>query len=420
MSNLTNFRPDVRSEPLAPASDGGPIRTVAGLRRAVGHDGSSGRGLWFDTRASGADAAATMIDRVLESEYTGLIVYPDRLETFLSKRFLRLDLVLQIDSLEQWAAFDATVQREAPQLKIIASADNGVLDRAASAGMKTCLRAAVGDAPDLDKVIATGRDRDYVLLRFLDPTNIPLELVIAEFQRSRAAIFKEIVDPDAIEDMFASLGTMEVGAAGLVFTPRTLEQMSRALPFIRRSASPKLQLETASITASRGVGMGHRACVDLVTLFGPDEGILVGSTSQGGLLCCAEVFPLPYMESRPFRINAGGVHSYVYGPNNRTSYITELRAGQSCLVVDTKGETRIAPLGRVKIEVRPLRLLSCAFKSGEQIELIMQDDWHVRVFGGDGSVANLTNLRIGDELMAYRTEPGRHVGIQVSEFIREQ
>jgi 3-amino-4-hydroxybenzoic acid synthase len=132
------------------------------------------------------------------------------------------------------------------------------------------------------------------------------------------------------------------------------------------------------------------------------------------------VFPLPYMEMRPFRINAGGVHSYIFGPDERTQYLSELRSGQSCLVVDVAGETRIAPLGRVKIEVRPLRLVSCIFGSGEQIGIIMQDDWHVRVFGADASARNLTELRPGDEVMAYRALPGRHVGIQVSEFIEER
>ena len=47
--------------------------------------------------------------------------------------------------------------------------------------------------------------------------------------------------------------------------------------------------------------------------------MLIGSTSQGGILACPEVFFLPYMELRPFRVNAGGVHSYVYAMNDRTN-----------------------------------------------------------------------------------------------------
>jgi 3-dehydroquinate synthase II/3-amino-4-hydroxybenzoic acid synthase len=356
---------------------------------------------------------------VLTSEYTGIIAYSDCLDQFLTERFQRLDVILHIEGPSDWADFAKTRSNGSTAPKAIASADEGVLQLARSAGLPTCLRATICGSPDLDWAIATGRHCDYIVLRFLDPTNIPLELVLAEYQSSRTAVLKEVRDPEALEDILASLGTMEVGADGLVLTPSTIDGMARVLPIIRRASSPSVNLEPARITASRAVGMGHRACVDLVTLFSPTEGLLVGSTSQGGVLCCAEVFHLPYMERRPFRINAGGVHSYVFGPNGRTQYLSELRAGLQCLVVDMGGETRTAPLGRVKIEIRPLRQLSCVFEGGEQLGLILQDDWHVRVFGSDGSPRNITELRPGDEVMAHRAPMGRHVGIHVSEFIQE-
>ena len=50
--------------------------------------------------------------------------------------------------------------------------------------------------------------------------------------------------------------------------------------------------------------MGERACVDTTTHFRRDEGILVGSHSKGMVLCVSETHPLPYMPTRPFRVNA--------------------------------------------------------------------------------------------------------------------
>jgi 3-dehydroquinate synthase II/3-amino-4-hydroxybenzoic acid synthase len=191
------------------------------------------------------------------------------------------------------------------------------------------------------------------------------------------------------------------------------------LTALQRHQCARLHLEPATVQSSRAIGMGQRACVDLVTLFEPTEGILVGSTSQGGILCCAEVFHLPYMERRPFRVNAGGIHSYVFGADDRTRYLSELRGGSACLIAGVTGDTRSAPVGRIKIETRPLRLISCEFESGEEISIVMQNDWHVRVFGADAEVRNITELRRGDKVLAHRSCPGRHVGIQISEFIRE-
>ena len=100
--------------------------------------------------------------------------------------------------------------------------------------------------------------------------------------------------------------------------------------------------------------------------------------------------------------------------------MSELRAGASVSVVSTEGVSRNVPVGRVKTEVRPLRLLEAEFESGERINVLMQDDWHVRIFGADGSVRNITELKPGDEVLAHLAEPGRHVGIAISETIEER
>ena len=156
------------------------------------------------------------------------------------------------------------------------------------------------------------------------------------------------------------------------------------------------------------------------TLISPTEGLLVGSTSQGGILCCPEVFFLPYMELRPFRVNAGAVHSYVYNSGNRTDYMTELRAGSPVTLVDLHGRTRKATVGRVKTEVRPLRLIEVEFPGNKTVNVIMQDDWHVRVFSEQGGPLNITELKPGDKVLGLVSEMGRHVGISVDEQIVER
>jgi 3-dehydroquinate synthase II/3-amino-4-hydroxybenzoic acid synthase len=401
-----------------------PDRTIAKISEGLRRSAALPPGLWFDTEDDAGGMDPAVLGRVLETEYTGIILYPERLDFFADQRFQRLTRILHVDSLEVWneiasrGALDRIVATQ--QHWVMTSADQAVLANAARAGLKTGLREFISDSSDMDRVIATGGHHHYVILRFKDPTNIPLELVIAELQSTHTAVIKEIGGPGALDDISATLGTMEVGADGIVCSPKSLDQLNLVLTALHQHQRTTMNLQPATVKSSRPIGMGQRACVDLVTLFEPTEGILVGSTSHGGILCCAEVFHLPYMEQRPFRVNAGGIHSYIFGVDNRTRYLSELRAGSPCLIVGTTGDTRSAAIGRIKIETRPLRLISCEFESGEAIGVVMQNDWHVRVFGADGEARNITELRPGDKVLAHRSCPGRHVGIQISEFILER
>ena len=127
---------------------------------------------------------------------------------------------------------------------------------------------------------------------------------------------------------------------------------------------------------------------------------------------------MPYMNLRPFRVNAGAVHSYIWGPAT-TSYITDLEAGSSVLAVSTAGRARPVTVGRVKIEVRPL-LLVRAEVEGAHLNVFLQDDWHVRVFDASLRPRNSSEIRVGDRLLAHLSQPGRHVGLPVDETIEER
>lgn len=74
---------------------------------------------------------------------------------------------------------------------------------------------------------------------------------------------------------------------------------------------------------------------------GQDEGMIVESTSEGGIFVCSEIHHLLYMQLRLFRVNSGSVHSYILAPNNITRYMSELKAGERLLYVNTKGDARL-------------------------------------------------------------------------------
>jgi 3-amino-4-hydroxybenzoic acid synthase len=302
---------------------------------------------------------------------------------------------------------------------VVSSDDVRALSRAAAEGVATCLRMSAHDQDSLKAAIELGRAHRYLAMRFPDPTNIPLELVIASLQSSHTIVIKEITDPKDADDAVVSLGVMEVGSDGVLYSPLDTGSLEHVLEALREATEPRVAISVATVVRTAPIGMGHRSCIDLATLFSPEEGMLVGSTSQGGILCCPEVFHLPYMELRPFRVNAGGVHSYVYASGDRTNYLSELRAGSPAMIVGLDGRTREVPVGRIKTEIRPLRLIEVEFEGGERANVIMQDDWHVRVFSAEGEPLNITELKPGDRVLGHVASPGRHVGLPVDETIEE-
>ncbi|RBH49077.1 3-dehydroquinate synthase, partial [Pseudomonas sp. MWU13-2860] len=72
-----------------------------------------------------------------------------------------------------------------------------------------------------------------------------------------------------------------------------------------------------------------------------------------------------------------------------------------------------------KTEIRPLLLIEATFPQNRKVNIIMQDDWHVRVFSDEAKPRNVTELKPGDRVLGFGTEPGRHVGVKVDEHIIE-
>lgn len=374
--------------------------------------------VWFDTaELTTPSDYEGMLQRVVNTAYTGVVLYPKNLAALLPAipaRTLKVFHVEKGDELERLASLPQGYKD-----LVVSSPDMQVLEKAAAMGLKTCYRAYVDDGQSLHESIRGGSRHAYLMIRFRDPTNIPLELVIATLQATNTVLIKELSSSTDVDDAIVTLGVMEIGADGVMFSPRSHGPLSEFLSRLGRLERAVINLSVATVLRSVPIGMGERSCIDTTTLFSPTEGLLVGSTSQGGLLCCPEVFYLPYMDLRPFRVNAGAVHSYVYNFGNRTDYMSELRAGSQAMIVDRSGSTRRASVGRMKTEVRPLRLIEAQFQAGERVNIIMQDDWHVRIFSDDAKPLNITELKSGDKVLGHLAEPGRHVGIKVDEHIIE-
>ena len=272
------------------------------------------------------------------------------------------------------------------------------------------------DAESLERACTAARTERWSLLDFRDPTKIPLEIVIAAAAGAPGTIVTTVADVAEAQIVF---GVLELGSDGVLMPARTVGDAT-ALRQAAEARTADIELIELTVTATTHLGMGERACVDTCTYFGKDEGILVGSHAKGMVLCVSETHPLPYMPTRPFRVNAGAIHSYTVSSHGRTRYLSELRTGSTVLAVDVEGRTRPISVGRVKIETRPLISIDAVAPDGRTVNLILQDDWHVRVLGPGGVVLNSTELKPGDKVLGHLPTADRHVGYPINEFCLEQ
>jgi 3-amino-4-hydroxybenzoic acid synthase len=260
------------------------------------------------------------------------------------------------------------------------------------------------------------RVQPYTVVRFRDPTKIPLEIVIAAADSAAGQLVCEAAD---VEEARIIVDVLEKGSEGVLLAPTSADDVFTLAEMLRET-TPDLSLAKLTVDRITHLGLGDRVCIDTCSHFEEDEGMLVGSYAHGFVLCCSETHPLPYMPTRPFRINAGALHSYVLGKDNRTNYLSELKSGLPVLAVGADGRTRRIVVGRIKLESRPLLAIDATSEDGVHVNLIVQDDWHVRVLGPGGVVLNVTELKPQDQLLGYVATDKRHVGWPVGEFCVEK
>ncbi|MFO7816752.1 MAG: 3-dehydroquinate synthase II [Thermodesulfobacteriota bacterium] len=240
---------------------------------------------------------------------------------------------------------------------------------------------------------------------------IPVENILAE----TSDVGMEVTNAG---EAGTALGILEKGVAYLVITADKPQKIKETIAAARQSAI-NLELIKAKITEIKPIGLGHRVCVDTISLLDTGQGMLVGNSSGFTFLINAETESNPYVAPRPFRINAGAVHSYAILPGDRTCYLEELGPGDEVLIAGPKGETRTTSVGRVKTEVRPMLLVRAATSKGKGA-VILQNAETIRLVTPSGKPASVVDLKIGDEVLCRADSAGRHFGMRIQEDIREK
>lgn len=256
---------------------------------------------------------------------------------------------------------------------------------------------------------------DYVLVSALDWKVIPIENLIAAFQGSKTKLLVEVGD-DKEARLF--LETLEVGVDGVVLNTTDFNSLHALRRIIEELEVEKLNLVSAKITNIKSLGSGDRVCVDTCSILNVGEGMLIGSQSNGLFLVHSESVESEYVDTRPFRVNAGPVHSYILATKDRTRYLSDLKAGEEILTVDQDGNARFVVLGRVKIEKRPLVLVEVEYED-KTFNIILQNAETIRLIS-EGKPKSIVDLREGDSVMIWVDDKGRHFGMKVDESITEK
>jgi 3-dehydroquinate synthase II len=272
----------------------------------------------------------------------------------------------------------------------------------------------------IEKEIREKRDEEEIITLSLskkvvvkggDWTIIPLENLLSKTDH----LFVEI---DQLHEGRTTFGILEKGVEGVVINNPDPDTVRRIIQMLK-GGNEKIELSTVRVKRIEPLGSGDRVCVDTCSSMVSGEGMLVGNSSQALFLIHSENVENPFVNTRPFRVNAGPVHAYIRMADGQTKYLSEIRTGDRVLVVNFEGKTYPAVVGRAKVERRPLVLIE-AEEKGQSISVILQNAETIRLVQPDGKTISLVDLQEGSEVLVYRGKGGRHFGVQIDETIVER
>lgn len=225
-------------------------------------------------------------------------------------------------------------------------------------------------------------------------------------------------------------------------------------------------LQQAQITAISSGSIGDRVCIDLIQLLSEGEGCLIGSSAKALVFVHGETLSTEFVPARPFRVNAGPVHSYILMNDGSTKYLSELVPGdmvQVVRLVESTSSTGSVPytsrgvaVGRCKIEKRPMLLVQFSATTGDHDiagQIFLQQAETVRiaspvheelaqattcttdksqttaVTGTTAAPSNsgtfwrtlpVTQATVGSSLLLLTSEKGTHVGKRITAQVNEK
>ena len=296
------------------------------------------------------------------------------------------------------------------EISVINSIDVAEIRKLKQTDKKVALRIDIRGKEDENKAVkAAELGIDYVIINCLDWRVIPLENLIARVS-GRSRLIADVANAEAAQLVLEAL---ELGTDGVLLKTADSKELMKTAAITKKQAS-NIKLLTAKVKAIKQIETGARVCVDTCDLMTIGEGMLIGCQSAALFLVEAEVHENPYVQARPFRVNAGASSNYTLASLQNTRYLSELKAGDEVLITSREGKVRRTNVGRSKIEFRPLLLVE-AEANGAMVKVILQNAETIRLVTVHGSKP-VTELKTGDEVLVHMAaKGGRHFGVSVAD-----
>ena len=277
----------------------------------------------------------------------------------------------------------------------------------------------IDDPSDQEEALSLIGLVPWILVRCSDWTMVPLENLVAASRgtstRIAAAIDKEV----ELNGAAFALG----GGVDAILVPSRLVEGAVTVLGGRwdkeEAEDSEVAIEEARILSIEGAGVGERVCVDLTRRINDGQGMAVGSISGKLCLIHGETIKSEYVPTRPFRVNAGAIHSYVLMADGKTKYLSELTSGEEVAILSSSGNQERATIGRLKVETRPLLLIRFDAPSS-QGQIVVQQAETVRLISSDGSAISVTNAKEDDKIFVLADKRARHVGFALNAEVNER
>lgn len=312
---------------------------------------------------------------------------------------------------------------------------------------------------------------EYLLISCTDwrMQYVPIENLVSACSHSGT---KLVIRIDSVEQIPGVAFALQLGADALLIGADITLWKHAYIPYTQRrekhsSSNPSLSstttiptetdaadhvFEECEVTGVKVGSTGDRVCLDCTRLLQGNEAALVGSSAKALIPVLGETAPSDFVPARPFRINAGPVHSYVLMADGSTKYLSEVEAGDAIAIAvyDDKKETASFSLssafvGRSKIEPRPLVLVSfksCNPKCNKESQIFLQQAETVRLLTPKDTLPleeveknvlqlelqektsygaiSVTRVKPGQKIFVRFLDLGTHVGKRIFASVREK
>lgn len=266
---------------------------------------------------------------------------------------------------------------------------------------------------------------NWILIKCENWKMIPCENLIAAAESSGtklAAIVENELEVPAIafaleRGIDALVVNQDILEIAIITKSQRLEKVEKDLP--KNSNLKALSLESAIIKEVSSQGIGDRVCIDTTSFLEIGEGMLCGSFAKSLALIHAETINSEFVPTRPFRVNAGGIHSYIMMGDFSTCYLSELKSGDEVLIINQNGKSRIVNIGRIKLERRPLIKIKWVTNKEVEGEVILQQAETVRLIRTDLKPISVTNIDKDMKIFVHNSIQSRHIGVPIQSFSQE-